>query len=522
MRGELHHITPSQLTDDSPPGQIQDPSIFDTDYSGQGGYKNIPPHHILPDFTSQQLNELFTKPGLKDIPLDTTKMRLPNNDTWTDSHTYKLRNWLAKRASVFSTDKEKLTVVKHYTVNIPHNNKPTVERIRPYTSIEAKEWNNYVESMRRNNLVEYCDSPWRSAAFLIRKPNGKGFRFVTDYRKANACVPRIHWPLVRADAAFTALGNAKIISSCDANSAYHQLPLANESSKDWTSFCGPTSQLRYNVLPQGYKNAVAEYSKFTSYILGHLQWQCCLTYLDDFIIFSNSFEDHLNDLDKVFMRLQYFGVQLSPEKSVFCQKELPYLGHIIYPEEGIRPNPKKTDAINLLPIPTKKAQLKSFIQMASYYRKFIPKYNNITAPLTDLLNKKTNKLTLNAVEIQAYNTIKQILTSKPVLALPNLSEAAPPFIILTDASKFGLGATLLQKQADGLEHPIAFISRVTQPNEMKYSTYELEAAALVWAIEVFKPYTRLQKTFIVRTDCQSLLWLMKTEHNTRVQKWIQY
>jgi hypothetical protein len=205
LRGELHNITPSELTEGTPPGQVQEPSIFDTDYTSQGGYKNIPPHHMIPDLNAQQLTDLFSKPGLKDIPLNTTNMRLPNNDTWTDTHTYRLRNWLAKRATVFSTDKEKLTLVKHYAVNIPHNNKPTVERIRPYTSIEAKEWNNYVESMRRNNLVEYCDSPWRSAAFLIRKPNGKGFRFVTDYRKANACVPRIHWPLVRADAAFTAL-----------------------------------------------------------------------------------------------------------------------------------------------------------------------------------------------------------------------------------------------------------------------------------------------------------------------------
>ena len=121
----------------------------------------------------------------------------------------------------------------------------------------------------------------------------------------------MHWPLVRIESALTALGNANVISSADANAAYHQIPLADESSKEFTSFAGPTCQLQYTTLPQGYKNSVSEYSKFTSYVLGNLMWQCCLTYLDDFLIWSKDFDSHLQDLDTVFCRIEQFGIQFS-------------------------------------------------------------------------------------------------------------------------------------------------------------------------------------------------------------------
>ena len=260
-------------------------------------------------------------------------MHIPGQPT--NEQMDRLKQILAKRRAVFSTDTNKPIHVKHYTTTIPHNNKPTYERIRTYTAIEVQEWKKHVTQLLDSGTVEYSTSPWRSSSFLVKKPSGDGYRFVTDYRKANMMqVPRQHWPLVRVDAALSALGNAKVISSCDANAAYHQIPLGDESSKEFTSFVGPTCQLQYTTLPQGYKNSVSEYSKFTSTILGELQWQCCLTYLDDFLIWSADYDTHLEDLDKVFCRLEYYGVQLSPKKTLLCRKELPYLGHDVI-EPGV-------------------------------------------------------------------------------------------------------------------------------------------------------------------------------------------
>ena len=160
----------------------------------------------------------------------------------TEAQLHQLKQLIAKRVKCWSVNDTKPVHVKHYSVKIPHDNNPCVERLRPYTAQEVQVWKDYVAELRNNGTVEDSTSPWRSASFLVKKPSG-GFRFVTDYRKANAHVPRMHWPLIRIDSALSALGNASVISSMDANSAYHQIPLANESSKEWTSFAGPTCQL---------------------------------------------------------------------------------------------------------------------------------------------------------------------------------------------------------------------------------------------------------------------------------------
>jgi hypothetical protein len=274
-----------------------------SDYTSEGGYKNVKPASQIKNYTKEEIETLFQQPGLKELTpnIEKSKMHIPGEPT--DEQIQQLLQILAKRKEVFSKNVKNPSHVKHYSVSIPHFGEPTVEKIRPYTAIEVEEWKKHVQQLLNSGTVEYSNSPWRSASFLVKKPSG-GYRFVTDYRKANLQVPKMHWPLVRVDSALSALGNAKVVSSCDANAAYHQIPLRGEKDKQWTSFAGPTCQLQYTTLPQGYRNSVSEYSKFTSVVLGELQWQCCLTYLDDFLIWSNTFEQHLIDIDRVFCRLE--------------------------------------------------------------------------------------------------------------------------------------------------------------------------------------------------------------------------
>jgi len=492
-----------------------------TDYTTAGGFRDIQPAEQIKDFTKEEIEQLFQQEGLKDLLPNIKKSAMHVPGEPTDEQIQRLLQLLAKRREIFSKDVKKPTHVKHYSVSIPHFGEPTVEKIRPYTAIEVEQWKKHVQQLMESGTVEYSNSPWRSASFLVKKPSG-GYRFVTDYRKANLQVPKMHWPLVRVDSALSALGNATIVSSCDANSAYHQIPLRSETDKQWTSFAGPTCQLQYTTLPQGYRNSVSEYSKFTSVILGELQWQCCLTYLDDFLIWSENFDQHIKDLDRVFCRLEYYGVQLSPAKSVFCQKQLPYLGHVIEPGIGIKPNPKLVQAIADIPPPTTRKQLSTFLQKVSFYRKMIPTYNKLVSPLQNLMNTSTWPRTgMNKDQTECFETIKKCLTTTPILTIPDLTPNSNPFYVITDACKDGVAGILMQKKEDNKLHPIMYASRVTEKHEKeRYTTYQLEMAAIVWSMEVFKPYLRHKSIpFTLRTDCRSLCWLMKSEASYAT-KWI--
>jgi hypothetical protein len=178
--------------------------------------QHIPKATEIKDFTPEELERLFSQAPLKEIGdnLKKSNMHIPGEPT--DEQLNKLKQLIAKRASIWTKDEKNPQKIKNYSVFIEPHGAPIVERIRPYTAEEAKIWKEHVEQLLKYKTVEYSNSPWRSASFLVKKPNG-GFRFVTDYRKANAQVEKLHWPLVRVDAAISALGNSNVISSFDAN-----------------------------------------------------------------------------------------------------------------------------------------------------------------------------------------------------------------------------------------------------------------------------------------------------------------
>ena len=177
------------------------------------------PASQIPDFSEEELSELFAQPGLVELVpnLKAGEMHVPGEPSVAQLQ--HLKQLLAKRRAIFSKDTSRPVHVKNYSCTIPHNNQPTVERLRPYTAVEVKIWKKHVQELLDAGTVEYSNSPWRSASFLVRKPSGDGWRFVTDYRRANAQVPRQHWPVTRVDSALSALGNARVISAVDACAA---------------------------------------------------------------------------------------------------------------------------------------------------------------------------------------------------------------------------------------------------------------------------------------------------------------
>ncbi|BHF61375.1 hypothetical protein SprV_0100434900 [Sparganum proliferum] len=243
----------------------------------------------------------------------------------------------------------------------------------------------------------------------------------------------------------------------------------------------------------------------------------CLVYLDDVIVHRSTVESHLDNLQTVFNRLQAVGLKLNPAKCCFLKQSVPFLGHIVL-TEGVKTDPAKTEQIRSWPQPTSVSELRGFLGLASYYRRFIKDFAHIAAPLNRLTSKQ-NAFNWSDECERSFEELKRRLISPPLLAFPNISESAPPFILDTDASDVATGAVLSQQQTDGLEHPLIFASQTLTKPEHNYSTTRKELLAVVTFVKKFHHYLA-GKRFILRTDHQALRWLENSKDPTgQLARW---
>jgi len=249
-------------------------------------------------------------------------------------------------------------------------------------------------------------------------------------------------------------------------------------------------------------------------MLSGLQWETCLVYLDDVLIFGRTHEEMLNRLDNVHRRLQSGGMKLRLDKCKFSQRQVTYLGHVIS-VDGIRPDPLKIHAVQNMPDPTNVKEVKSFLGLVSYYRRFIANCSQIAAPLTKLL-KKGEIFRWSPDQQTSFNDLKQALISEPILIHPNFDR---PFIIQTDSSYCGIGAVLSQISDDGKEHPVAFASRTLKPAEVNYPITELETLAVVEFVKYFRPYLYQQTVRVVTDHTAVKAVLLKENPNPRIARW---
>jgi hypothetical protein len=236
-------------------------------------------------------------------------------------------------------------------------------------------------------------------------------------------------------------------------------------------------------------------------------------FIDDVIVFSKTAEEHAQRLAHVLDRFEKANLQLQPEKCEFAKQQVKYLGHIIS-DKGIEASPDKVKAIMNYPVPKTVKEVRSFLGLASFYRRLVPQFAQIAKPLTQL-TKKDKKFEWDEQCQSAFEELKGKLSSTPVLAYPDFKL---PYILPTDASKIAVAAVLSQVQ-DGLERPLAFASRQINSAEQAYSASELEMLALVWATKYFRCYL-YGKKFLVRTDHSALSFLHKfADNNSRLMRW---
>ena len=360
--------------------------------------------------------------------------------------------------------------------------------------------------MLKAGIATPSKSPWASPIVLVKKKDGST-RFCTDYRKLNSITKKDVYPIPRLDDALDRLGGCKYFTSLDMASGYWQIPVA-EKDRAKTAFITPDGLYEYNVMPFGLCNAGATFQRSMDRMLSEYRWEFCIVYIDDILIYSRTFDEHLRHLDLVLNRLVSAGAVIKPSKCVFASDTITYLGHIIS-EHGISPDEDKISGVANYPTPTNVTEVKSFVGMCSYFRKFVLQFAQIAGPMIFLTRKNVSFLW------SSFQKLKIALISSPVLAHFDVTANIE---VHTDASGFGLGACLIQKR-DGKERPLAYASRALTGPESRYSVTEQECLAVVWAIKKFRPYL-YGRYFKVVTDHCALCWLMsRKEPAGRLSRW---
>lgn len=369
----------------------------------------------------------------------------------------------------------------------------------------------FTKELLEAKIIKRSSSPYASPIVLAKKKDGT-WRFCVDYRKLNRQTIPDKFPLPRVDDILDSLGGNLFFSSMDLASGFHQIPI-DPAHTHKSAFITHEGLFEFIRMPFGLTNAPATFQRTMNMVLAGLNWVECLCYVDDVLVYSKTAREHLETLDRIFTRLEEAGLSLKLSKCSFMAPEVEYLGHIV-DRHGTRPNNKNTDAIRKFPVPNDVLAIQRFNGLCNYYSRFIPNFAVLREPLVNLTRKGV-VWEWTEEHQNAFDTLVKHLTETPLLAHPDFEK---PFEVTTDACNYGLGAVLTQINEDGSRQPIQYISKTLSRAERKWATRELEALAVVWACEVFRPYIG-GKEFTVRTDHQSLKWLMDAQTPGRIARW---
>lgn len=412
--------------------------------------------------------------------------------------------------SLFSDIPSRTTVVTH---DIDVGGHPPIKqhgyRVNPN---KRSQFRQEVDYLLQNGLAVPSSSSWSSPCLLVPKPDNT-VRFCTDFRKVNEVTKTDSYPLPRMEDCVDRVGSAQFVTKLDMLKGYWQVPLSSRAS-EISAFVTPDHFLQYTVMPFGLKNAPATFQRLMHSVLSGVA--NCEVYLDDIVVYTKTWEGHMETLKEVFSRLCKASLTLNLAKCDFGKAVVNYLGKEVGRGQ-IRPLAAKVQAILDFPTPQNRKQLRRFLGMAGYYRGFCRNFAEVVLPLTSLTSVKTPFLWSPQCE-DAFNSVKALLCSTPVLAAPDFGQ---PFKLEVDASDCGAGAVLLQEDSDGIEHPLCYFSKKFNQHQRRYSTIEKETLALLLALQHFEVYLGSSTLpIIIYTDHNPLVFLHRMQNsNQRLMRW---
>jgi hypothetical protein len=393
----------------------------------------------------------------------------------------------------------------------------------PLSQSQLEEQTKQVLDMLDKGLIRTSSSPWGAPVLFVKKHDGQ-WRMCIDYRGLNAVTSKNTYPLPRIQECLDRIGNAKYITKLDLLSGFHQV-LNSEESIWKTAFNTRMGKFEYLVMPMGLTNAPATFQTLMNTVLQPYLDRFVIVYLDDILVFSNSIDEHCDHLDQVLGTLSQNELFAKPTKCMIGVSEVEFCGHIVG-GGVVRTSRSKTKLVEEWPIPTNVHEVRQFLGLASYYRRFVRNFATIAAPLSDLLKetdaelrkKKNRPIAWTARCQHAFEMLKDRLTSEPVLRQPDWHK---PFVIETDASEWAIGCTLLQMDSDGVLHPVAFDGRKLQGAELNYAVQEKELLAIKHAIRTWSHYIDNHTRTKILTDHESLKYLKDTKvPSKRLAHWI--
>ena len=425
-----------------------------------------------------------------------------------------VRELLIEFSDIFSTSDTDIgctNVIQHEICT--KDAKPIRRHARRLPIHKQQEADKQIHDMLKMDIIEPSTSPWASPITLVTRKDKKT-RFCIDYRLVNACTVKDAYPLPRIDDSLNTLNGAKWFSTIDLASGYWQVGVKPED-RPKTAFITRQGLFQFKVMSFGLCNATATIERLMEVVFRGLQWKICLIYMDDVIIFGRNFEDEITRLRAVFEKLRNANLKLKPKKCRFFRKSVPFLGHIVS-ENGISTDPDKIKAVSEWPVPVSVTEVRSFLGLASYYRRFIQGFASLAAPLHKLTQKDCRFVWSDDCEL-SFQTLKNKLVSSPILSYPRESGK---FILDTDACDLSIGAVLSQEQ-DGQEKVIAYASRSLSKQEKKYCVTRKALLAVVFFCKYFTHYLYGQ-TFLVRTDHNSLRWLFRFKNpEGQTARWLE-
>jgi hypothetical protein len=427
----------------------------------------------------------------------------------------KIKFILSQHLKLFDTSKSTIASgVKPHSIKTLDHPPPTS---KPYYTTPNKQEEMYkiVQELLYFGLIRPSYSPYAAPALLVPKHDGT-WRMVVDYKKLNNITIKDSHPLPKLEQAIQTLGGGyRFFSKFDMKSGFWQIPI-EEEDRHKTAFITPEGLYEWNVLAQGLKNSPPSFQRVMADILSPCR-QFALVYIDDIVVYSRSFEEHIKHIHQLLSILSQHNFQLNPSKCSIFRQQIDYLSHTIS-EQGVKPNNEKIQAIIKLREPSTLAEANKFLGSISWYRKFIPRFASIAAPIskvTNLTKANRKKFTWGEPQKEAFLQLKQLLVTSPLFL--DYPDEEHPVILTTDASKVGVGGTL-QQYINGEMKNLYYHSQMISSSQRRYDPIELEALAIWMCFQRMRPYL-WGRSIIVYTDhCPLCNMMNSTVKNRRVDR----